>query len=415
MGALQLAAVPHSETAGGRKSAFKRGLAIAPASPGGAPGFPVTDPEHWEKARQAIGRVKSPARRAAVARLLRKTAPRFGKTAALKGSWAAPGGSKHTADAPGGVDLVGPKGYVHDWRFVGVPSPGSHIATRRGGGGHRRGDLGGYEHTTARRLRAGDKIAYGSKGTLEQHTVISAQHHHTATGQDRTALHLRRPDGSTHRISISSASVVNRNMSFAAPAGPALEFAMRMPVMVPVSSPFDLVITRGDDGSAMVRHRRGGGEIARIRRTDDGKWVAAIEGQDLQPHARQRGALLEAIGTHNRASGTPQHRPSPVTAPPPLQPPPVQTPLMAAYGIPAIRALATPAVSASGGPRATGYANGNGKNGDGDGDGTDDNGLNPRGQAIYKKLKARGFPDARAVAFAKRAQSKMSGDQVPSG
>jgi hypothetical protein len=27
----------------------------------------------------------------------------------------------------GAIDLVGPKGYVHGWRFVGVPSPGAHI------------------------------------------------------------------------------------------------------------------------------------------------------------------------------------------------------------------------------------------------------------------------------------------------
>jgi hypothetical protein len=268
MGALQLAAVPHSETAGGRTSAYRRGLAIPPASPGGAPGFPVTDAEHWEKARQAIGRVKNPARRAAVARLLRKTAARFGKTAALKESWAAPGGSDH-----------------------------------------------------------------------------------------------------------------------ATPAGPALEFTM--PRALPVSSPFDLVISRADDGSAMVRHRRGGGEIARIRRGDDGRWVAVVAGQDLDPHARQRGALLQAIGTYNRQAGTPYHRPA---AEPPLQPPPVQTPLMAAYGIPAVRALATPAAGSGDGPRTA-----------------ETDGLTDRGKAIYAKLRKRNFPQARAHAFARRAQSKVAG------
>ena len=265
MGALQLAAVPHSETAGGRKSAYKRGLAIAPASRGGAPGFPVTDASHWEKARQAIGRVKNPARRAAVARLLRKTAPRFGKTAALKQSWAAPGGSSHASDRP------------------------------------------------------------------------------------------------------------------------ALEFAMRQ---LPVSSPYDLMISRADDGSAMVRHRRGGGEIARIRHADDGSWVAVVGGKDLAPHARQRGALLEAIGTYNRASGTAYHRPA---AEPPLQPPPVQTPLMQAYGIPAIRlAGSAPVAGAGDGPRST-----------------EADGLGDRGKTIYSKLRKRGFPHARAHSFARRAQNRM--------
>jgi hypothetical protein len=270
MGQLQLAAVPHSETTTGRKSALKRGLAIPPASKGGAPGFPVTDPEHWEKARKAIGRVKNPQRRAQVAALLRRTAARFGKTQALKESWAAPGGSKHSNILPG-VDLA--------------------------------------VRTTT----------------------------------------------------------------------------------LPVSSPFDLVITRADDGSAMVRHRRGGGEITRIRRTEDGKWVAAVDGRDLEPHTRQRAALLQAISTHNTRAGTPYHRPA---AEPPLQPPPVQTPLMAAYGIPAVRALATPVIGSGDGPRETSGA-------------TD--GLNPKGKAIYSKLRARGFPHPRAMSFAKRAQNKVKG------
>ena len=261
-------AVHPSETAGGRKSALKRGLAIPPPSKGAAPGFPVTDASHWEKARQAIGRVKNPKRRAQVAALQRRTAPRFGKTAALKESWAAPGGSSHS------------------------------------------------------------------------------------------------------------------NLS------PALEMTMTLP-RFPVSGPYDLIISRGDDGSAVVRHRRGGYEITRLRHTADG-WVASAAGRDGQPHTRQRGALLEAIGRHNAAAGSPYHRAAPEPGEP-LQPPPVQTDLMKAYGIPAIRALATPAAGASDGVRETGQPSG----------------LSDRGSAIYKKLRSRGFPHARAHAFASRAQNKV--------
>lgn len=43
------------------------------------------------------------------------------------------------------------------------------------------------------------------------------------------------------------------------------------------------------------------------------------------------------------------------------------------------------------------------------GDGTDSNGLTPAGQAIYKKLIARGFPAARALSFAKNAQNAKPG------
>lgn len=69
---------------------------------------------------------------------------------------------------------------------------------------------------------------------------------------------------------------------------------------------------------------------------------------------------------------------------------------MEQYGIPAIRALATPTTGSSDGPRTTSAA--------GD-DSSGPSGLSAKGQQIYKKLKAKGFPDARAMAFAKRAQS----------
>ena len=65
-------------------------------------------------------------------------------------------------------------------------------------------------------------------------------------------------------------------------------------------------------------------------------------------------------------------------------------------------ALATPATGARGGPRMTWPPAG------GD-DGTDEDGLTPKGQAIYKKLIAKGFPAARAVAFAKMSQKTKPG------
>ena len=172
--------------------------------------------------------------------------------------------------------------------------------------------------------------------------------------------------------------------------GPAVELAMRYP-KYPVSSPYDVLVIRGDDGSAVIRHRRGGYEIARIRRTDTGSWVASRDGQDMAPHTRQRGALLEAIGAHNKSSGTPYHR---AEQPEPLQPAPTQTPLMAAYGIPAVRALAMPTVGGSDGPRVTG---------------AEVPGLGGKGKTIYKKLRQRGFPHERAHNFARRAQNRGRG------
>ena len=251
----------------GRQTAYKAGHALPPPSKGAAPGFPVTSPKSWEDARRAVGRVKSPARRAALAGLLRRTAAQYGKTKALKASWAASN------------------------------------------------------------------------------------------------------------------------------TGPALEFAMELPA---ISSPYDVMIVRAEDGSgAVIRHRRGGGEIGSIRRTDAG-WVASRAGRDLGPHTRQRGALLELIGTHNRDAGTPFHRPAARQPSPPLQSRPVQTPLMQRYGIPAISTLATPARGASDGGRVTGR----------EPDSDDLKMLSPKGKGIYKKLRSRGFPHARAHNFARRAQNR---------
>ena len=178
-----------------------------------------------------------------------------------------------------------------------------------------------------------------------------------------------------------------RSSSHANPASPALEMAMTG-TRLAISGPYDLVISRADDGSAVIRHRRGGFEIGRIRHGDDGAWTAEVDGKALQPHTRQRGALLELIGTHNRDSGTPQHRP----ASDPLQPRPVQTEQMAALGIPAVHAQLANTAQAAGagdGPRVTGLSDG--------------------GTRIYKQLRKRGFPHERAQAFASRAQRRMGG------
>ena len=74
---------------------------------------------------------------------------------------------------------------------------------------------------------------------------------------------------------------------------------------------------------------------------------------------------------------------------------------MEQFGVPAINALATPTRSASDGPRAT-SSDGNDSENDND---TDDNELTPKGLAIRKKLKAKGWAHDKAHMFAKRAQS----------
>ena len=183
-----------------------------------------------------------------------------------------------------------------------------------------------------------------------------------------------------HGLNVRGASSGNMGL---ANGGGAVELGQR----TAVTSPWDLVISRGDDGAAIVRHRRGGTEIGQIRKDEVGRYVATIGGQDLAPRVQQRAALMDLLGHNNSAAGTAYHRP----AGEPLQPPPVQTPLMEAYGIPAVRAFATPADGAGDGPRVTA------------------SGLSDRGKGIYAKLRKRGFPHERAQAFARRAQTKVAG------
>lgn len=177
---------------------------------------------------------------------------------------------------------------------------------------------------------------------------------------------------------------------------------------MPVENAWDVVVSRGGNGSATVRHRRGGATIGEIRRAEDGRgWVSQIDGSvPSQPRNHQRAALVELLAGWNKSATRPDRWAEPL----PAARPPQQTPLMEQYGIPAVRTMATPATSASGGPRVT-MANGDSDGGDGNGDsgGSGPAGLNAKGMAIYKKLLAKGFPAARALAFAKNSQNAKAG------
>lgn len=170
-----------------------------------------------------------------------------------------------------------------------------------------------------------------------------------------------------------------------------------IPQRLPVTTPWDIVIGRASDGSAQVRHRRGGMAIGSIRQLENGAWMATSADGNVQlpEHTHQRTALMELLGTYNRGTVTPERPAIPYAQPP------QQTPLMAKFGVPAISALATPTVGASDGPRV---ASAGGTPG---GEPTD--GLTPKGKTIYAKLRSRGFPAERALAFAKRAQNMGAG------
>ena len=348
---------------------------------------------------------------------------------------------------PGAIDLIGPKGYTHGWVYHG---PGSGTRSRtsklvghdvaRAKGSLRnaspsltanrataalRGKRGSdYQHLAAARLHAA--AARQTTGDLRsQHLKMAAMHRGIAgrnvgrqtrsEGPLRLATELARHQPVDPKAKLGSGVRFAKLKSRLAARGARNPGALaayigrraygkkrfgqlshghaneqpgvELSTTLAISSPYDLVISRADDGSAVVRHRRGGDEIGRIRHRDDGSWAAVIGGKDLGPHTRQRAALLELIGTHNRGAGTPYHRPD--TPKPEKE----TSPLAQVLGLPDMdldaAQLATPANDSDDGPRVTGLGTG--------------------GQKIYKRLRGRGFPHARAHAFASRAQRKMGG------
>jgi hypothetical protein len=449
-----------SESTAGRKALLKAGHALPPAKPGGRPGFPIGDAAHWDKAFQAVGRSGGGARRAALRKLLIRTAPEFGKSGKIKGSW---------LEMSNPVDLVGPKGYVHGWIYEGKGSRGPHPSLN---------EFSTPGNARAKTLRAGDRVMYGHTGVpptmhdvlgvkhLAHHTVLSLRNRETgesysqkvphgsivsmsrkvsrmggryvgsknmANGHQRyvsLAADDTNSDYHAHYHTHASGSVAHGHAGFGAdspdgsytndigdttpdssllrtPANTGLRALTGMnPGQIGLSNTIALarpaVTSMGDvlvsrDGSrAVIRHRRGGLMIGTIGKNTEGQWVGSFGDGDgaraLTPHTHQRAALAELIGTHNSAAGSAHHRPA--AASEPLIPRPTQTPLMQRFGIPAATTLATPMNGSSDGPRATGSDSGSGPAG-----------LSPKGVTIYKKLCAKGFPAARALAFARRAQN----------
>lgn len=413
---------PSSETTAGRKAAFKQGLALPPASPGGAPGFPIKDAAHWDKALQAVGRTGGGARRAALAKLLRKTAPMFGRTAKLNSSWAAPSGaamSNGVRMSANGYDLAARYHSLQQRGVIGLAMTGddgdrTHISGMESG----KDDNETMDGVTCGVCEALNNNA--ARYCAQCGTPIPGSHDtNDANGVtlDRQPMDLRTPALGTPKTAgfqPQSAGIVlrdNASGSFGAagsanlnprfPSRPSTSAAgsrgfssgqgrsIQLSRRMTVTTASDIVIARGPGGAAIIRHRRGGTPIGQILHNPDGTWGGQVDGgPELAPHTHQRAALQELIGTYNRGTTT-EYRPAL-----PLQAPPQQTELMARYGVPAIRALAN---------------DGDSDDNEGGSSGSGPAGLTPRGLTIYKKLIAKGFPPARALAFARNSQNKTGG------
>lgn len=260
-----------------------------------------------------------------------------------------------------------------------------------GGGGHKHANDGG----DMRQIHlAGTQMQCPNCGYRSDDADFSVSGGASGTDSPSQPEDLRTPQSKlptgSGTLPLTVRGAGSPDMGLANRSGRAVNLARRFPVQ----SQMDMVVTRSADGSHLVRHRQGGTEVGKLRKTEDGRWQPVVDGKELEPANHQRTALMSLIGSYNRTTVTADRTGTP------LQPPPAQTPLMAAYGVPAIR-----------------LASSDDSDDDGDNDDTvsgdtDDDfigSLNPKGQAIYKKLRSKGMAQKVALAMAKRAQNAKPG------
>ena len=366
-------------SAAGRRALAVRGLALKDGS------FPVPNADYWQRAFQSVGRAKDPAKRAALARLLRKTAPQFGKTGKIKGSWLDTSNTGQRA-----LQFAGPVAY---YKHAGedVECPYCHKMNENDAK---------YCDQCGKKLPASAFEHSNQDGTRSMdfagETIDGVSCPNCGTMNDSAANYC---DNCGHKLSAGGGTQTPAPSDLQAKTGMkanqlsntgrALEFAGRQRIPATAS---DIVVARSASGGAVIRHRRGGEEMGQIRR-ENGRWVPVIDGKDGEARVHQRTAMLDLVSNWNRGAANLQ-RPA---AGPTLTPPPAQTQLMQQLGIQNVRAFATPAGGTSDGPRMTSSAGSGGGGGD-------TAGLSPKGVAIYKKLKTK-MPAARALMFARHAQN----------
>lgn len=168
----------------------------------------------------------------------------------------------------------------------------------------------------------------------------------------------------------------------------------------PVRTSSDIVVTRSPTGTAIIRHRQGGDVIGEVGRGPDGAWRSLIDSQELSPHTHQRAALQELLGAWNRTAADPSRPAMPLSSPPP------QPSLLSELGISNVRAFASQDGDSDDDDSPAG---------DTDKDYAGNPRLTPKGQAVYRKLRARGIKQDTALKMALRAQDMSAGSFSKAG
>lgn len=356
---------PAPERAAGRKKLAAKGQAL----PGGSD--PIPDVAYLKKAIRSVGRL-DPAKRPALKALIRKRAGELGALNApgVKGTWAFQG-----ANAGRAIELVGPEGYSHGWKFEGTRAQLlSHLAEHHASGNVRGRRVGPKNPT----------IAQLHENHAEQHGVRSdLSHQH---GPDGTVL-FSTPQG----WKPAAAKMAND--------GEAIDLATMTRRMPMVRGAADVQMARTAPGVISVMHKSSGMKVGTITPKGAGYGATHADGTATPASGSQQGALAGLIRHHNQMAAQKNAKARDAAGSPGSGIAMFRgyAGEQAALDLAGAMPSATSANSASDGPRMTSMGGGNAS------PAMAKLGLSPEGCKVYARLRKKGLDHGAALAFAKRA------------
>jgi hypothetical protein len=377
------------QRAASRKKLAAKGQALADGSE------PIPNLDYLKRAIRSVGRL-DPAKRPALKAMIRKRARELGALNApgVKGTWA------FANDTSGLIELVGPKGFIHGWVYVGAGKlpkdhglrPGDSIRASHSVFGHVEGRV---THITQRGdvvadIRHGGSVVTGrvfSPGSITAHKSgrPAGDVLRDPDAPVSARIRARREIMSDTSKSIEQRQAIIRRAENARDGrkvlanddSEAIELAT-MTRMPRVRGAADVTVTRSGPGSISVTHKSTGMKLGTLDKGHAGWQATHRTGRKMEPAPSMAGSLNSLIGAHNKMAAG-------------------QSADMAGDG--AGVDLATPAATSSDGPRVTAMG-GAGK------------AKAPKPAAasmtaevalVYKKLLAKGMKPAQAKALAKRA------------
>lgn len=382
------------------RAANRRKLAAAgQALPGGSE--PIPDVEYLKKAIRSVGRL-DPSKRPALKKLIVKRARELKATSApgVKGTWAFQGGNDG-----GALEFVGPEGFVHGWKYVGGGDR-AHVKP-----------LGmsasGSDIHSGDRVKVAGGMHKGATGTVMEKAggnklYVKSDDGSTITAQDKHLYHTDAPAPAA-RAKLKLPRGSKRPAMAHANDSEALEMAMparRMPV---VRGPADVQASRTAPGVISVMHKSTGTRVGVINSVPGGFQPVHASGKTLPVSPQMAPAMAGLIAWHNKMAA---QKAATAQAMTPAAPAAV-APMAKAYANDGEQealdfAGAIPVTTSGDGPRITAMAGG--KKGRSipaakltmAAQGTS-GGMTAEVAKVYKKLIAKGFKPAQAMAFAKRA------------